>query len=418
MSFAPRPRLIERVSSVGRRASLPGALLLVAALVAGLVTPTAGAQDIDSLRQRAEELADELKELEVQASIADEQYLGTLEEIESVRAEIGTTETAVAEAQAWVDAVEAQAGEYLVTSYMEAGSTRALTVAEPSDMNRAVNQRVLLDTLRGDRLEIVEEISASRSDLQARRAELDDQQAELAGLEQQRKEDKERLESLVAQQQGLYDDASAELREAVAAEQRRREEEAARKAAEEMARAQAEAAAAAQRQAAAAAAAQQTRRISATAPAQTGSSTTAPPASADQSPQAPPASTPPAAPAIPPNSGAQGAIAAAKSQLGRPYRWGGTSPATGFDCSGLMLWSWQQVGVSLPRTSRAQYAGTQRVPISQLQPGDLVFSGNPVHHVGMYIGGGQMIHSPRTGDVVKITSISYMGGLTGGGRIR
>jgi cell wall-associated NlpC family hydrolase len=92
------------------------------------------------------------------------------------------------------------------------------------------------------------------------------------------------------------------------------------------------------------------------------------------------------------------------SRLGTPYRWGGTTPS-GFDCSGLMLWSWAQAGVSLPRTSGAQRAYTQRITFAQLQPGDLVFTGNPVYHVGMYIGGGQMIHSPRTGDVTKISAV-------------
>lgn len=103
------------------------------------------------------------------------------------------------------------------------------------------------------------------------------------------------------------------------------------------------------------------------------------------------------------------------SRLGTPYRWGGTTPA-GFDCSGLMLWSWAQAGVSLPRTSGAQRAYTQRISAAQLQPGDLVFTGNPVYHVGMYIGGGQMIHSPHTGDVVKVSAVRS-GGSVSYGRI-
>lgn len=105
--------------------------------------------------------------------------------------------------------------------------------------------------------------------------------------------------------------------------------------------------------------------------------------------------------------------------LGTPYRWAGSSPSTGFDCSGLLVWAWAQVGVSLPRTSRSMYASTQRISESQLQPGDLVFYGNPVYHVGMYVGGGQMIHSPRTGDVVKIAPIHRgFGNPVGYGRIR
>jgi cell wall-associated NlpC family hydrolase len=391
---------------------------LVLALLGGLLGggPSA-AQDIDSLRRRAEELADKLKDLEHEAAVADEEYLVTLDQIDSVKDEMVVTEAAVAEAKASLAGVESQVSTYLVTSFMEAGSSAAMLAAASTDVNEVVNQQVLLETLRGDRLQLAEDIAARRSDLDARDAELADQQRSLAALEGERKAAKERLEALVGEQQGLYDSASAELREAVAAEQRRREEEAARRAAEQIARAQAEAAAAAQRQAAAAAAAAAAapRRSSSaapiTAPAAPSSSGTAPKAQ-------PPAPAPPAAPSIPPNSGATGAIAAAKSQLGRAYRYGGSSPATGFDCSGLMLWSWAQVGVSLPRTSGAQFAATQRVPVSQLQPGDLVFFGSPVYHVGMYVGGGQMIHSPHTGDVVKISSIGYMSGVVNGGRIR
>jgi cell wall-associated NlpC family hydrolase len=390
-------------------------LALLGSLLGG---GSSGAQDIDSLRRRAEELADQLKDLEHESAVADEEYLVTLDQIDSVKAEMVLTEAAVAEARANLAGVESQVSTYLVTSFMEAGSSAALLAAASStDVNEVVNQQVLLETLRGDRLQLAEDISARRSDLDARNSELADQQRSLDALEDERKAAKERLEGLVEEQQGLYDSASAELREAVAAEQRRREEEAARRAAEQIARAQAEAAAAAQRQAAAAAAAAP-RRSSPAAP------TTVPAASSSggpppvAQPPAPAAPPPVAAPSIPPNSGAAGAIAAAKSQLGLPYRYGGSSPSTGFDCSGLMLWSWAQVGVSLPRTSGAQFAATQRIPISQLQPGDLVFFGSPVYHVGMYVGGGQMIHSPHTGDVVKISSIGYMRGVVNGGRIR
>ncbi|MDQ2679328.1 MAG: C40 family peptidase, partial [Actinomycetota bacterium] len=133
------------------------------------------------------------------------------------------------------------------------------------------------------------------------------------------------------------------------------------------------------------------------------------------SPQATAPAPPPPPPVAAPNGRASAAISAAMSRLGTPYRWGGTTSA-GFDCSGLMLWSWAQAGVSLPRTSGAQRSATQRISYDQLQPGDLVFSGNPVYHVGMYIGGGQMIHSPQTGDVVKISGVRQ-GGSTTYGRI-
>ena len=99
-------------------------------------------------------------------------------------------------------------------------------------------------------------------------------------------------------------------------------------------------------------------------------------------------------------------ISKAYQYLGTPYVWGGTSP-NGFDCSGYMQYIYKSVGVSLPRVSQAQQNAGRRVSISDIQPGDLVFWGNPAHHVGMYIGNGQYIHAPQTGDVVKISQINY-----------
>ena len=91
--------------------------------------------------------------------------------------------------------------------------------------------------------------------------------------------------------------------------------------------------------------------------------------------------------------------------LGVKYQWGGDSPATGFDCSGLMFWAWGQAGRFLPHNAAEQYNALPKVPIADLQPGDLVFFGKDLHHDGMYIGNGQMIHAPFTGDVVRIASI-------------
>jgi len=111
---------------------------------------------------------------------------------------------------------------------------------------------------------------------------------------------------------------------------------------------------------------------------------------------------------LPPSGGAATAVAAAFSVIGTPYKWGGADPSTGFDCSGLTMWSWAQAGVSLPHSSAAQYAVLPHVSRDQLQPGDLVFFYSPIHHVGMYIGGGMMIHSPHPGGFVeKISFVDY-----------
>ena len=96
-------------------------------------------------------------------------------------------------------------------------------------------------------------------------------------------------------------------------------------------------------------------------------------------------------------------VGIALSMLGTPYVWGGSAPG-GFDCSGLVMWAYAQVGVSLPHSSYAQYGYGVPVSRDQLQPGDLVFF-DGLGHVGIYIGGDQFVHAPHTGDVVKISSL-------------
>lgn len=103
--------------------------------------------------------------------------------------------------------------------------------------------------------------------------------------------------------------------------------------------------------------------------------------------------------------GNQKAVQLAKSKLGCRYVWGATGPNT-FDCSGLMYWVAKQLGNSIPRTSKAQSQSGMPVSKANLLPGDLVFFGNPVHHVGMFVGGGQYIHAPSSDDVVKISKLS------------
>jgi cell wall-associated NlpC family hydrolase len=102
--------------------------------------------------------------------------------------------------------------------------------------------------------------------------------------------------------------------------------------------------------------------------------------------------------------------------LGVPYLWGGESPK-GFDCSGLVAYVYAQLGITLPHYAAAQYQLGVAVPRDQLQPGDLVFF-DALDHVGIYIGGGQFVHAPHTGDVVKITSLAAYGpGYVGARRI-
>ena len=101
-------------------------------------------------------------------------------------------------------------------------------------------------------------------------------------------------------------------------------------------------------------------------------------------------------------------VSIAKRYIGAPYRWAASGP-NAFDCSGFTMFVYKQVGVSLPHSSRAQINYGERVSRSDLAPGDLVFFGSPIHHVGMYVGGGRYIHAPHTGARVRIDSMNRSG---------
>lgn len=110
-------------------------------------------------------------------------------------------------------------------------------------------------------------------------------------------------------------------------------------------------------------------------------------------------------------------VTTALQYLGIPYRWGGEHPDTGFDCSGLMRYVFLQHGINLPHYSGYQFKMGKPVDAAELQPGDLVFFGNPIHHVGMYVGNGYFLHAPRTGDFVKLTLLSSRIDYAGARRI-
>jgi len=132
-------------------------------------------------------------------------------------------------------------------------------------------------------------------------------------------------------------------------------------------------------------------------------------------------------PQVPEGSAALTAVVLlARTQIGRPYVWGGASPATSFDCSGLVQWAFGQLGARLPRTAQQQYDATRRVARNDLRPGDLVFfertypSHERITHVGIYVGNGRMINAPTTGDVIREMDVfsGYWGPrFAGGGRV-
>jgi cell wall-associated NlpC family hydrolase len=198
---------------------------------------------------------------------------------------------------------------------------------------------------------------------------------------------KAEIEGRLAERRRLVASIRSEI-ERLEAEERARQERLAREARERLARQRA---------------AERAARLRAAEGASTSSGAYVPSAGLDGSAVGVVASTPDGS--VVPESGRGGdVVAIAMQYLGVPYVWGGASPS-GFDCSGFVMYVYAQVGVSLPHYTVSQYQLGIPVSSDQLQPGDLVFF-NGLGHMGIYIGGGQFIHAPHTGDVVKISSLS------------
>ncbi|HEV7212006.1 MAG TPA: C40 family peptidase [Blastococcus sp.] len=131
---------------------------------------------------------------------------------------------------------------------------------------------------------------------------------------------------------------------------------------------------------------------------------------------APTASLASTGPILAPDHTAQVVVNTAMAQRGKPYVWAASGPGA-FDCSGLAMYAFKAAGISLPHSAAMQSRMGTPVSRANLQPGDLVFFYSPVSHVGIYIGHGQIVHAPTTGDVVKVSDINYMGLYSGARRL-
>jgi cell wall-associated NlpC family hydrolase len=215
--------------------------------------------------------------------------------------------------------------------------------------------------------QVIREVTRLKAEVQRREGELRRAHAEQADVVAARAAEKQRIESQLARRRALLSQIQGEIAHLKAAEQARQR--------------------ALERQA------QARLPIQQAAAAQTAAQTVLGVA----------ASSPDGATIAPPQVHG-GVVGIALGYLGTPYVYGGASPR-GFDCSGFVMYVFAQLGISLPHNAAAQYGAGSPVSRSQLQPGDLVFF-DGLGHVGIYIGSGQFVHAPHTGDVVKISSLS------------
>jgi len=400
-----------------RRHAVQAALAVVVTLAgtAGAVRPV-GANQLANDRAQAEALTNRIDQLGQTEAGLGEQYDAAVIVLQQANERVSAASKALRTAQAGQLRTLELLRQEAVQAYVGGGPEMQLAGGAPlKDVNQALFRQELEQSVASNEQDVLNQYllatatdAAARLQLLAARNVAATKLARLqkARLQVQAAQDqliaaegqvKGRIASLVAEirhEQLLAEQRAAEAR--LAAEQAALARAAAAAAAAARAQAQAEAAAAAaerQRQAQAAAAAR-AQAVHAQAVQVPVTATTTAPAST------PPSSLPPSS-----SSAAAIAVAAAESRVGDPYVWGAAGPDA-FDCSGLVMWAWAQAGVSLPHYSGAQYADTTPIPMSDLQPGDLVFPADPGQHVAMYVGNGEIVQAPYTGADVQIVPLT------------
>lgn len=337
-----------------RRRRHPGALrsftLLATALAMAL---PAGEAIAEPRAERLARLEARVERLNQDADRLVEDYLEQKLALERTTAELRQLDQQARAAQRALDELRSRVSERAAAAYMHGpGSTLASTLLADSPIALAERMQVL-NVLSQQESELLTQAELARASLRQQKAALEskrrEQAAGLARLAQQ----KARVERTIAEVEALLEERRALERQARAAAERERQ--------------------------------------------LTPASAGAPGRDPGQAPLT-------ASPAVKASGRAAAAVAYAYKQLGKPYRWGAAGPDA-FDCSGLTMMAWQQGGVSLPHSSRAQARVGRRITRAQLRPGDLIFYYNPISHVAIYVGGGKQIAATHTGDYVRLQPV-------------
>ena len=394
--FRRSPHLKWSLATTKRLATVLAVTLLVA-----LPARPGAADEIADKRAEAQRIASQLQAESNRESELAERYNAARLEAEQVEGKTAAAAADVARLDALLVKAKEQVRAQAVEAYIHGGisAQAGQLLGAGTDLGDLTRRQQYVETLLRSQREAIAELRQVRGELDERQAALaaarSEARAALAVVDSSRRSASEAeaaRRATLAQVQG-------ELATLVNAETRRRAEDDARRAMTEQAA----------RSARDQTAARTAQAAPTSAPTRGGNTTTT---TKGKSP-APDAA--PAGPSAPPASGASAAVAKAKEQIGKPYKWGAEGPDS-FDCSGLTLYAWRAGGRSLPHSSRAQYSATARVSTSALQPGDLLFYGNPIHHVGIYVGNGQMVEASETGTPVRYASI-WRSDMVGAGRV-
>jgi cell wall-associated NlpC family hydrolase len=331
---------------------------------------------VASKRAQADQVMSQLRSLSDQLERARAQYSASTAKLGQIQRDVRENEHELSIAQRNLRISQRVIAQRLVALYTTQPTSTIEVILGAKSLDDMItgldNARSVTDLDNN----VVSQVKTFRSDVQQNRIRLAKARDAQQHVVAQRAAAKQSLESQISQQQTLYNSIKNQIASMIAAERQRQ--------LQMLAQAQAQAAAARR-------VAQENTVVGITA--------TAPqaPTSTSSAPEAQPT-------VVPPPSTHGDVVSIALSQVGTPYVWGGAAPG-GFDCSGLVMWAYAQVGVSLPHSTYAQYAMGVPVSRDQLEPGDLVFF-DGVGHVGIYIGGGEFVHAPHTGDVVRVSSLS------------
>ena len=379
------------------------------------------AEDLGEVTERIAETRRRLDELDRELAVATEEF-----NAERIRlAEAERAAQAAADRLRAADAAVEKAAEQrrnLATSVYRSHSLEQLSVLLTGDPATVLDRAGAVNALARRQRAAETQLRVARGEQAEAKRVADAASAERQRMVAQLEERKQAIEQTVAEHRRLLDELIARQAEL---ERQAREREAAALRARQEAEAQAAAEAARQAELERVRLTQEAQRVDEASAAFAATPVTAAPTPAP-TPAPAPAPAPAAAPASEPASGpaqstggsggAARAVAEAHAQLGKPYLWGGAGPDS-FDCSGLTQWVWGKAGVALSHYTGDQWNEGKRVSREELIPGDLVFFGDDLYHVGIYIGSGKMIHAPRTGEVVRIEDVwwsSFQGGVRPG----
>ncbi|MFH9820499.1 NlpC/P60 family protein [Streptomyces sp. NPDC017230] len=384
-----------------RVAGIRTPVLATAALTSvALLSQTATAAPSDDDRPSLEEVEKKVDDLYRQAGSATEKYNAAKEKTSKQRKQVDTLLDDVAQRTQKLNEAREELGSFASAQYRTGAAvpeTATFLLADsPQDY---FDQNQLMNRLTGRQKNAVDDYVTQQSETMAKRREATKSLETLTESQNDLKTAKSTVQEKLATARELLSTLTAEEKARLAAIEKKKQEEADRKAAE-LAKQQAEERERQEReQAARQEAAQQESGADSGSTGSGASGGTGSSGSATPDPSTPDSSY---------GTKAEKALAFARAQIGKPYVWGATGPGS-YDCSGLTQAAWKAAGVTLPRTTYDQVETGTTVPLSQAQPGDLVFFYDDVTHVGLYIGDGMMIHAPKPGAYVREESVYYDG---------